>query len=107
MMARMGDLAVKVSQALGSIVPDPDPPAPEPTGKLYRVQVGAYQKRENAEKKLRQISATGTDCFITDLQEGYYRVQCGAYSIRQNAENKMNALKYMGFDAIIKEYDMT
>ena len=57
------------------------------------------------ETKLRQISATGTDCFITDLQDGFYRVQCGAYSVRQNAENKMNALKYMGFDAIIKEYD--
>jgi cell division protein FtsN len=53
-----------------------------------------------------QISATGTDCFITELQEGFYRVQCGAYSVRQNAENKTNALQYMGFDAIIKEYDV-
>jgi N-acetylmuramoyl-L-alanine amidase len=78
----------------------------EDVKKLYRVQVGAYQQRENAERKLRQISATGTDCFITELQEGFYRVQCGAYSIRQNAENKANALQYMGFDAIIKEYDV-
>jgi hypothetical protein len=60
----------------------------------------------NAETKLRQIRATGTDCFITDLQEGFYRVQCGAYSVKQNAENKMNSLQYMGFDAIIKEYDV-
>ena len=56
------------------------------------------------EKKLRQISATGTDCFITDLQEGYYRVQCGAYTVRGNAERKMAELHSMGFDAIIKEY---
>ena len=104
LMARMENLAMKVTQALGG--------AQEPSGtdetsgvhKIYRVQVGAYTNRKNAEKKLRQISATGTDCFITDLQEGYYRVQCGAYTIRGNAERKMAELKSMGFDAIIKEY---
>lgn len=104
MMARMGDLAAKVTAALGGVTPDP---GPEPTGKLYRVQVGAYEKRENAERKLRQISAAGVDCFITDKQEGFYRVQCGAYSIKGNAEAKADSLRYMGFDAIIKEYDVT
>ena len=102
MMSRMGDLASKVTAALGGVTPDPEP---APTGKLYRVQVGAYKEKKNAEPKLRQISATGTDCFITDLQEGFYRVQCGAYSIKANAEAKADALHYMGFDAIIKEYD--
>lgn len=106
MMARMGDLAAKVTAALGG---SSEPSGTDPTEgakKLYRVQVGAYQKRENAEKKLRQISATGTDCFITELQDGFYRVQCGAYSIKANAEAKKNALNYIGFDAIIKEYDV-
>jgi len=105
-MARMENLALKVTQALGG--------AQEPSGtdetagvrKIYRVQVGAYSNKKNAEKKLRQISATGTDCFITDMQEGYYRVQCGAYSIRGNAEQKVAELHSMGFDAIIKEYTM-
>ena len=102
---RLGDLAEKVTKALGgSSVPSGSDPT-EGAKKLYRVQVGAYKERANAERKLRQISATGTDCFITDLQEGYYRVQCGAYSIKQNAENKAASLQYMGFDAIIKEYD--
>jgi hypothetical protein len=103
---RLGDLAEKVTKALGgSSVPSGSDPT-EGAKKLYRVQVGAYNERANAERKLRQISATGTDCFITELQEGYYRVQCGAYSVEQNAENKANALQYMGFDAIIKEYDV-
>ena len=103
---RLGDLAEKVTKALGgSSVPSGSDPT-EGAKKLYRVQVGAYKERGNAERKLRQISATGTDCFITELQEGYYRVQCGAYSIKQNADNKANALQYMGFDAIIKEYDV-
>jgi N-acetylmuramoyl-L-alanine amidase len=99
----MDDLAKKVTAALGGETPAPEP---APSGKLYRVQVGAYKNRKNAEMKLRQISATGTDCFITDLQEGFYRVQCGAYSIRANAEAKVDSLRYMGFDAIIKEYDV-
>ena len=35
-------------------------------GVLYRVQVGAYSKRENAEKQLAKIKAAGfTDAFIT------------------------------------------
>ena len=105
MMSHMDDLAKSVTAALGgSDVPSGNDPI-DGAKKLYRVQVGAFKDRSNAEKKLRQISATGTDCFITELQDGFYRVQCGAYSVRQNAENKMNALKYMGFDAIIKEYD--
>ena len=103
---RLGDLAETVTKALGgSSVPSGSDPT-EGVKKLYRVQVGAYKERANAERKLRQISATGTDCFITDLQEGYYRVQCGAYSVKQNAEIKASALQYMGFDAIIKEYDV-
>ena len=105
LMGRMDDLAKSVTAALGgSDVPSGNDPI-DGAKKLYRVQVGAFKDRKNAERKLRQISATGTDCFITELQDGYYRVQCGAYSVKQNAENKMNALKYVGFDAIIKEYD--
>ena len=105
MMSHMDDLAKSVTAALGgSDVPSGNDPI-DGAKKLYRVQVGAFKDRRNAEKKLRQISATGTECFITDLQDGYYRVQCGAYSVKQNAEKKMNALKYAGFDAIIKEYD--
>lgn len=105
LMARMENLAMKVTQALGG--------AQEPSGtdetagahKIYRVQVGAYSNKKNAEKKLRQISATGTDFFITDLQEGYYRVQSKkAYQLRVDAEQKVAELNDMKFDAIIKEY---
>ena len=103
---RLGDLAVKVTAALGGSSKPAGGDPIDGVKKLYRVQVGAYKDRKNAETKLRQISATGTDCFITDLQEGYYRVQCGAYSVKQNAEIKASALQYMGFDAIIKEYDV-
>lgn len=105
LMSKMDDLAEKVTKALGGSEEPVTPPTPS-AGKLYRVQVGAFANKANAEKKLRQISATGTECFITGLQDGYYRVQCGAYSIEDNAIRKMNELQYMGFAAIVKEYDV-
>ena len=108
LFSRLGELAQKVTAALGgSSTPSGTDPT-EGAKKLYRVQVGAYSNRENAERKLRQISATGIACFITDIDpvDEMYRVQCGAYSIQANAEARKNTLEYMGFDAIIKEYDV-
>ena len=44
--------------------PKPDP-KPEPR-KLYRVQVGAFSKKENAERKLKAVQDAGfTDAYIT------------------------------------------
>ena len=42
-------------------------PEPQPTGKIYRVQVGAFTKRTNAEKQLAELKAKGyTDAFIKE-----------------------------------------
>lgn len=47
---------------------EPVEPAPEPeqpaTDKLYRVQVGAFANRENAERMLRRLKDAGFDAFI-------------------------------------------
>lgn len=47
---------------------EPTEPAPEPeqpaTDKLYRVQVGAFANRENADKMLQRLKAAGFDGFI-------------------------------------------
>lgn len=101
---RYGELAKKVTEALGG-KPEPVNP-PSPTGELmYKVQVGAYSNKKNAEIKLRQVSSAGFDCFITDKEiDGYYRVQCGAYTVKDNATRKMYEIQNAGFDAFIKEY---
>lgn len=39
------------------------------TNKLYRVQVGAFQYRENAEKLVRELKAKGYDAFIVETQK--------------------------------------
>lgn len=38
----------------------------EETGKLYRVQVGAFRNRDNAEAMLKQVKAAGFDAFIVE-----------------------------------------
>ncbi len=101
---KYGELAKKVTEALGGQVEPVNPPSP--TGELmYKVQVGAYSNKKNAEIKLRQVSSAGFDCFITDKEiDGYYRVQCGAYVVKDNATRKMYELQNAGFDCFIKEY---
>jgi len=105
MYARMGDLAIQVTAALGGTTEPASKDTVPETGKIYRVQVGAYSQVANAEKVLRQVSAAGFDAFITEKQDGYYRVQVGAYSKYKNASAKRAAVQNAGFSAIIKTYN--
>lgn len=72
-----------------------------PTGTLYRVQVGAYSKRENADRQLAAVQGKGFDALIKKVGE-LYKVQTGAYSVKVNAEAQIDRLKAAGFtDAYI------
>lgn len=98
MYQRMGDLAAKVTAKLGGTAVEPEKPAPSST--LYRVQVGAYSKKENADNQLKAVKAKGFDAFITQV-DGLYKVQVGAYSVKANAEAQLAKVKAAGFDAFI------
>lgn len=56
--ARLGDLATKVTANLGG---DTSPA----TDHLYRVQVGAYKSKANADNMMAKLKAAGFDAFIT------------------------------------------
>ncbi|MBQ9250256.1 MAG: SPOR domain-containing protein [Oscillospiraceae bacterium] len=74
---------------------------PSASGTLYRVQVGAFSKKENADKQLAAVQAKGFDSFITKVGN-LYKVQVGAYSVKSNADAQLNRLKAAGFsDAFI------
>lgn len=74
---------------------------PSTSGTLYRVQVGAFSKKENADKQLAAVQAKGFDSFITKVGN-LYKVQVGAYSVKSNADAQLNRLKAAGFtDAFI------
>jgi hypothetical protein len=67
---------------------------------LYRVQVGAYSVRSNADNMLAKIKAKGFDAFIIQV-DGMYKVQVGAYSVKANADAQLKKIKNAGFDAFI------
>lgn len=68
---------------------------------LYRVQVGAFSVRANAEALLAQVKAAGFDGFIKTYGN-LYCVQVGAFSVRANAEALLLQVKAAGFDGFIK-----
>lgn len=76
---------------------------PVPSGILYRVQTGAFSKKENADRILAELKKKGFDAFITtvDLGRLIYRVQVGAYSQKTNAEAMRQKLQKASFDALI------
>lgn len=67
---------------------------------LYRVQLGAYAVKENAEKQYRNIKAAGFDAFITKIGS-LYKIQVGAFSKRANAVALLEKVKAAGYDAFI------
>jgi len=93
-----------VADLLDGVKPAPAVPAALPLGNqtLFRVQVGAYGQRVNAEATEAKIKALGHDAIIT--QEGnLFRVQVGAFGRRANADDLAAILKKQGFDTLIKE----
>lgn len=67
---------------------------------LYKVQVGAFSKKENAENYAKELKSKGYDTYIVYIDD-LYKVQLGAFSKENNAINLMNELKAKGIDAIV------
>ena len=74
-------------------------------GILYRVQIGAFSVRANAESYLKQADKKGFSGFIAQTSNGLYRVQIGAFASRQNALNYLAQAKQKGFDGFIVEVE--
>jgi N-acetylmuramoyl-L-alanine amidase len=71
-------------------------------GVLYRVQVGAYSNKANAERQLARIKNAGfADAFIAVVDGTLYRVQIGAYSIKANAEAQLAKVINAGFSGFV------
>lgn len=63
---------------------------------LYRVQVGAYRNKNNADRMLNSLLMDGFPAFII-YEDGYYKVQVGAYRILLNAikmEQRLRRFRY-------------
>ena len=63
---------------------------------LYRVQVGAYRNKDNADRMLNSLLMDGFPAFII-YEDGCYKVQVGAYRILLNAikmEQRLRRFRY-------------
>ena len=99
-----GKLQYVVDKA-NELIKEPVPPAPEipAEGGLYRVQVGAFSSKLNAESYSRNLKAAGFDTYVTKgLLDQYYRVQVGAWQVKESAEAYALKVKAAGFAAIVK-----
>lgn len=90
---RMWQIADDVNKRLGAA-----------ENKLYRVQIGAFTSKENAENYLAKAKQAGFSGFVV-LVDKIYRVQIGAFSSRANAENYLEKARQEGFGGFVIEVD--
>jgi N-acetylmuramoyl-L-alanine amidase len=70
------------------------------TNSLFRVQIGAFRNKTNADQLIDRAKAKGFQTYLK--QEGnLYKVQIGAFSERGRAEELMNRAVSVGFDPTI------
>ena len=96
--SRLGNVAKEVTALLNGGKVEEESETKKP---LYRVQIGAYSKKTNADAQLKKVKSKGfADAFITQVGN-LYKVQVGAYSVKANADNMLKRVKAAGFDAFI------
>ncbi len=90
-----GKIADEVNKRLA---PAASPETPANT--LYRVQTGAFGRKDYAERLMTELKGKGFEAFVT-LTGGYHKVQVGAFSVKGNAEAMLAKLKAAGYDGFI------
>lgn len=77
-------------------------PAPSPGQGVYRVQIGAFRTRENAEELAERAIASGFQTYVYQ-DEGLFKVQIGAFADRSRAEELASRAEREGFDAFVHQ----
>lgn len=67
---------------------------------LYRVQVGAFRERSNAENLLNTLKMQDFPAWLL-YEDGYFKVQVGAYAILRNAIHMERQLRKQGYATFI------
>jgi N-acetylmuramoyl-L-alanine amidase len=67
----------------------------ENTSNLYRVQLGAFSVKDNAERLKNNVLANGIEAIVVKI-DNLYKVQCGAFSVKANAEKRLEFVRAMG-----------
>ncbi|MDR7002102.1 N-acetylmuramoyl-L-alanine amidase [Neobacillus niacini] len=67
---------------------------------LYKVQIGAFSKKSNADDLAAEAKSKGFDALVI-LKDGLYKVQIGAFSSKENADDLAEKAKRAGFNVIV------
>lgn len=67
---------------------------------LYKVQIGAFSKKENANRTLELAKSKGFNAFIAE-ENGLYKVQIGAFANHDNAKKQADKAKKSGLTVYI------
>lgn len=73
---------------------------------LYKVQVGAFGSKANAQKRLEDIKSKGFNAILV-YENKLYKVQCGAFANKANATNLKTKLEKVGFKVAIIQTNST
>ena len=105
---RHGEIAAEVNRRLGVPAEEQKPEQkPQDDAKsLYRVQLGAFEKKDNATAFAAKLKKEGFDTYIVQIGK-YYKVQVGAFSVKKNAEAMLEKLKKAGHDDAFITYSGT
>lgn len=96
---KMRDIVDRVKRGLNSGSSD----KPAQSKILYKVQVGAFTKKANADAFQKDVKSKGFDSFVTKVGR-YYKVQIGAFSKKANADAMQKKAIAAGYkDAFIVE----
>ncbi len=83
----------------------PSKPAPsaaqsQPVTVGFRVQVGAFRRKENADARMAQLKQDGYDPYIVTSGD-LFRVIVGAFTDRENAIRLQEELHARGYDVLV------
>ena len=79
-----------------------EPSPKDPSGKLYIVQAGAFEDRENADALCTILAKEGFKCFVKKDNDGLYKVQVGAFEDESNADALAAELRKEGYRPFVK-----
>lgn len=97
--------AVKEYLNLKETVTEPENPIPD-SDVLYRIQIGAFKLKSNAESYVEYVKRRGFDAFYKEDSTGdgtIYRVQAGAFSNKTYAQEHLRNLREAGIEGFIYE----
>lgn len=97
--------AVKEYFNLKETAPEPENPFPD-NDILYRIQIGAFKLKANAESYVEYVKRRGFDAFYKEDSTGdgtIYRVQAGAFKNKNYAQEHLKKLREAGIEGFIYE----